>query len=247
MRIGEAGMSLIDERTIDDFRVWAKDNKDRSVFPEIYKAEKSYYMNRNLEETYLMEYSFHNMAELKEALAAYGGLLTDSWMLVKLVVEVCKNISCPKAEITEDKNSLSQKKELSVETSVKLSVKSDRNLRSEKTIEEFQEWAKEHKNDNIFSQISQEETSYYSNKSSEEIYLMEYLFQDMVWLKEALGEYSGLSVDPQMLKRVIVEMCRSRCCSELKANENEKNKEERIEKNIMQEDGRELPQYIYVF
>lgn len=244
MGIGEGSMSLINEKTIDDFGTWAKENADKSVFPKIYETEKSYYTNRNPKETYMMEYSFRNMAELKKALEVYSGLSADSQIFEKLTVEVCKNRSSNAAEIKTEKDSLLHKEALSAEEPVKLSAKADRDLKREKVIEEFQSWAKENKDNTVFSEICKEEGSYYNNRSSEETYMIEYSFKNMAELKEALGKYSGLEREAQILKKLMLAICQNKVKSDLKVREklpsSEKNKEASDEKKT-------LPEFVYVF
>lgn len=239
-------MNLISEKTIENFEAWAKENEDKSIFSKIHKEGDSYYTNRNPGETYLTEYSFGNMAELKQSMEVYSGLSADSQMLEKLTVEVCKNRNSYEAVIKADRDSLLQK-ETVVEAPIKSSAKAGRDLRNEKVIEEFQAWAKENKDNTVFSKISKEEGSYYSNRNLEETYLMDYSFQNMAGLKETLGKYSGLSMDSPTLKKLTIEICRDRCRNELKVCERENDREDRIERNITQEEGKALPQYIYVF
>ena len=244
MWIGEVSMSLISEKTIDDFGRWAKKNADKSVFPQIHEAEKSYYMNRNPEEAYLMEYSFANMVELKKALEVYSGLAADSQILEKLTVEVCKNRSNHEAVMKPDKDSLLQKEKLSAKEPVKLSAKADRDLEKERVIKEFQAWAKENKDNTVFPEISIEEDSYYSNRNSEETYMMEYSFQNMAGLKEVLGRYSRLSTDTQMLKGLTVEICQHR----FKKNpEIYRNVDNREKKEAVYDSPKTLPEFVYVF
>ena len=244
MGIGEVSMSLISERIIEEFGGWAKENGDKSAFPKIYETEKSYYTNRNPKEAYLMEYSFGNMAELKKALEVYSGLAADLQILEKLTVEVCKNRSSHAVEIMEDKDSLLQMEKLFAEEPVKLPVKADRDLKKEKVIEEFQTWAKKNKDNTVFSEISKEEDSYYSNKNSEETYLIDYSFQNMAELKEALVKYSGLLADSQILKCMTVEICQHRFEKNLKMHKNVDNREKKEE---VYDSQKILPEFVYVF
>lgn len=84
-------MSLINEADIEEFSIWAAENEDKNVFPSICKEEKSYYIDRHSEETYMMEYSFRTLAELKKALEQYGGLKEDEEMLKMMTIGICKN------------------------------------------------------------------------------------------------------------------------------------------------------------
>lgn len=83
-------MNLTDEEIIEDFFAWAVENEDRKVFPCISKEETSYYSDRVSENTYIMEYSFKVMPELKNALEKYSGLLSNAYMLRKLTIEICQ-------------------------------------------------------------------------------------------------------------------------------------------------------------
>lgn len=239
-------MSLTSEKAIQEFLVWAKENEDQSVFPKIQKEEISYYSNRNLDDAYLKKYAFENMAGLKKALEVYGEL-KDSQLLLQLIVKVCESRNNFEVEPREDKDSLLQKERLFIEKPIKAFVKADRNLENEKVIEEIRAWAEENSDNAAFTEISKGEESYYSDRYSEETYLMEYSFQDMIWLKEALEKYSGVSGDLQILKGVIVEICRSRYINELKTCASEDNRKDKVEEKNLQEDRMELPQYIYVF
>lgn len=84
-------MSLIDETIKEEFSKWAQEHDDKHIFSEISKEEDSYYIVRNLEETYLTEYSFKTVAELKKGLVEYSGLQLDEQILEMLVVEICQN------------------------------------------------------------------------------------------------------------------------------------------------------------
>lgn len=84
-------MSLIDEKTKEEFCTWAAKNEDKHIFPVISEEEDSYYVDRDSERTYMMDYSFKTVAELKEALEEHGSLLSDSRILRMLVIEICRN------------------------------------------------------------------------------------------------------------------------------------------------------------
>lgn len=90
MEIGGNNMSSISETDIEIFSEWATKNEDKNIFPYICKEEKSYYLDRNSEETYMMDYSFQTLAELKKALKQYSGLEDDEEMLKMMTIEICK-------------------------------------------------------------------------------------------------------------------------------------------------------------
>lgn len=91
-------MSLISEKSIEEIAMWARANENTSIFPEIQKESDSYYTDRRQDETYLMEYSFQNMLQLKHSLESYSGLDADSQLLKRLIVEVSNNRSSGKKE-----------------------------------------------------------------------------------------------------------------------------------------------------
>lgn len=84
-------MSLIDKKSYESLIEWAKENEDRYIFPMISDEEDSYYIDRNSEETYMMEYSFETMGGLKEALEEYSGLSEFPEILRIITSEACKN------------------------------------------------------------------------------------------------------------------------------------------------------------
>lgn len=100
-------MSLINEKVIEEFSTWAEENENRHIFPEISNAEDSYYINRDTEETYMMEYSFKTLPELKSALEQYSGLSSDPQMLKKLTVEICQDRFRSKLDTNGNKDNIS--------------------------------------------------------------------------------------------------------------------------------------------
>lgn len=102
-------MSLINEKVIEEFAEWAKENEDRKIFPEISENENSYYIDRKSEDTYMTEYSFKTVAELKKELEKYSGLPADSQILKKLTVEICQNRFRSKLEMNVDNKMQSEK------------------------------------------------------------------------------------------------------------------------------------------
>ncbi len=226
-------MSLISEETIKEFEAWAKGNEDKNIFPQINEGEDSYYNNKKSEDIGLTQYSFVNMAELKQAIEIYSELPTDSQILEKLVVEVCKNKSSCKAQIDVDRENQERKAD----------AKTCDNLITEKNIGDFYGWARENKDESIFPLISEGEDSYYITRNSEETYLMEYSFHNMAWLKESLKKYAGLSSDLQMLKKLTVTICQNRFIGNLQIHEDRISRE----KKEVQDGKKTLPEFIYVF
>lgn len=100
-------MNSINEKAIEDLLVWAKEREDRHVFPEISKEETSYYINRESEETYIMEYSFKALAELRYGLEKNSGLATEPELLKKLTIEICQNRYLPKLRVNANQENFS--------------------------------------------------------------------------------------------------------------------------------------------
>lgn len=91
MRIGETCMNLIEKEAAKAFSVWAGKNEDKHIFPAINKEQTSYYINRESEGTYIMDYSFDSVAELRDLIANYCGLSEEPQILNQLAVEIYKN------------------------------------------------------------------------------------------------------------------------------------------------------------
>lgn len=103
MIIGGINMSLISEKVIEELSRWAEKNENVSIFPEISESESSYYIDKNAEDDYLIEYAFLNMEELKEELKKHSGLSIESQLLKKLVIEICQNRYIGRSDIYEGK------------------------------------------------------------------------------------------------------------------------------------------------
>lgn len=84
-------MSSINDKIIEEFSTWAGQNENKKIFPQISKDKESYYIDRVSEETYMMEYSFNTMPELRSALETYSGLADDSQMLRMLTINIYQN------------------------------------------------------------------------------------------------------------------------------------------------------------
>ena len=84
-------MSSISDQFLDDLLEWAKENEDRCVFPLISEQASSYYICRNTEETYMMEYSFESVIELKAALEKYSRKPMDVQLLNKMIIAAYQN------------------------------------------------------------------------------------------------------------------------------------------------------------
>lgn len=89
---------------MDDIAVWAEAHENKNIFPEISDKEKSYYVDRDAEDTYIMEYSFSNLFNIKEALKAYSGLTSEPFLLKKMAVEIGKNCCINREDADNEKN-----------------------------------------------------------------------------------------------------------------------------------------------
>lgn len=97
-------MSLTNAKIKDVFSEWAKQNEDKTVFPDISEDAASYYIDRNSEETYMMEYSFHNLESLRNNLDQYRELSTDLYLLKNLAIGISENRVQSKSEMHRDSN-----------------------------------------------------------------------------------------------------------------------------------------------
>lgn len=84
-------MNLINDQFVNDFSEWAEENEDKSAFPSISERTDSYYISRNSEETYMMEYSFETVAAFKTALERYSRSSMDTWLVNKMIVAMYQN------------------------------------------------------------------------------------------------------------------------------------------------------------
>ena len=98
MRNGEIDMSLINENVVEELFIWARQNEDKHVFPEVNREIDSYYIKRTSEETYLQEYAVDTLLDLKTFLEAYSGLPTDSPILKQLLFEISRQRRRPQRQ-----------------------------------------------------------------------------------------------------------------------------------------------------
>lgn len=113
-------------------------------------------------------------------------------------------------------------------------------LISENILREFSAWAEENEDKRIFPGISKEETSYYINRDSEKTYMMKYSFETMAELEKALEEYSGLSDDLPMLRKLTIGVLQNRFNGRLEVQEAEG-------QNRTEDGNKALPDFVYVF
>ncbi|MBD5448784.1 MAG: hypothetical protein HDR28_01220 [Lachnospiraceae bacterium] len=83
-------MSLISENVVEELFIWARQNEDAYVFPEVNRETASYYIERTSEETYLREYAVDTLLDLKASLEVYSGLPADSPILKHLLFEISR-------------------------------------------------------------------------------------------------------------------------------------------------------------
>lgn len=242
MGIGEGNMSLISEKTIEDFAIWAKENEDKSIFPGVIKEKSSYYKNRDTNEDYMMEYSFQTIAVLIDILKEYSGLKTSSEVLQKLVLAICQERCVHEAE--EEKCKSEEKKHKLWDNISESNIKEPKVIINIKLLETISKWIGENGNRNIFSEINREAASYYIDRVSEETYIMEYVISNMEQLKNALDSYIELPPGLSFPNELIVEMCKKRCTNELKKDGNENCCKQ---KETTDEGKKILPEHIYVF
>lgn len=81
---------------------------------------------------------------------------------------------------------------------------------TERASEGFYAWACENEDRNIYPEMSKDVDSYFEDRTSEETYIMEYPFKTMEGLRCGLERYSGLSEDPEMLKKLTITICEER-------------------------------------
>ncbi len=101
-------MNLTDERLMEEISVWAEKNEDKNIFSGISKDETSYYVDRDSEDTYMMEYAVKTMAELRTALEEYSGLSGQLDILQKIVYAICQDRYRDTIEMTEPNNEQTQ-------------------------------------------------------------------------------------------------------------------------------------------
>ena len=87
-------MNLIEKKVRGEFATWAQENENKDIFPKISQEESSYYIDRSGDETYLMEYSVPNIAQLKADLERYSGLSEDTELSKKLAIAICQYRFC---------------------------------------------------------------------------------------------------------------------------------------------------------
>lgn len=90
IRIGEIYMNLISEEFTELISMWAQTNSDKNIFPDRSENQTTYYINREDEDSYIMEYSFKTLPELKEAICKYSGLQAEDELFKRIVIEICQ-------------------------------------------------------------------------------------------------------------------------------------------------------------
>lgn len=92
-------MCLTNDNLAMELSNWATKHEDKHIFTGISNECNSYYVNRNSEETYLMEYSIKTAVDLKGLLERFSGLEFDAQMINQLVSGICQNKFNGKQEI----------------------------------------------------------------------------------------------------------------------------------------------------
>lgn len=113
-------------------------------------------------------------------------------------------------------------------------------------IEYLHLWAKENEDKKVFPQTSDEETSYYITRNSEQSYIQEYAFENMQELAGNLKKYSGLSEKSQLLKEMTVAICENRYKGYFESYE-DKREGKYGEETVRADEEKELPDFIYIF
>lgn len=114
-------------------------------------------------------------------------------------------------------------------------------LINDKIIDDIFAWAENSEDRHIYPAISDEKSSYYVNKISEETYMIEYSGKTLEQIKKALVKYSGLSEDDEILKKIIMIICQ---CRYMRKEKHSKN----IDKQRLIEEEKEIiPNFIYNF
>lgn len=101
MKTGGSDMNLTKGEIIRDYVIWAERNEDKTIYSDISKEEESYYIDRESSETYMMEYSFKTMMELKHLLEEFSGL-SDPSIVRKLTIDICQNRYLSEAGINDN-------------------------------------------------------------------------------------------------------------------------------------------------
>ena len=118
-------------------------------------------------------------------------------------------------------------------------------LTNAKMKEDLSEWAEQNKDKTVFPEISEEETSYYIDRNSEETYMMEYSLDDLQSLRNNLEKYPELSSDLNLLKNLTIGISRNRVQREPEKHGDPNS--DHLEENTVTHDERTLPEYVYVF
>lgn len=84
-------MNPIDNDNLQKLVIWAEQNEDKDTFLKVSQEASSYFMVRETEENYIMEYSFKTLEELKRGLEEYSGLFDDQQLLREMTVQICQN------------------------------------------------------------------------------------------------------------------------------------------------------------
>lgn len=230
-------MSLISENIIESFSLWAKEN--RSFFSDVSTEKISYYNNRDAEKGYMMEYAFQNITEMKVALDIFGELGKSPQMLQSIVVAVSQGKFFDSLELSrceKEEKEYDQRKDIN---------ESNKNEQKKLYNTAFKDIAFGEKSEKYaFSECSEEISSYYVSRNLEETYMMEYSFENVETLKNALETYGGMQGEAHVSDELIVEVCQNKYKNQLRIDAKEDHYQQ--EKD-MHDNERILPEHIYVF
>lgn len=76
---------------IEKILLWAAVNEEKDSFSTVFQEMDSYYIDRQSDETYIMEYSIKTIAELKNALIKYSGMSPNSEILKIITTQICQD------------------------------------------------------------------------------------------------------------------------------------------------------------
>ncbi len=230
-------MSLISENIIENFSLWAKENK--SFFSDVSTEKASYYNNRYMKREYMMEYAFQNIAEMRDVLEIYGELGKNSQMVNSIVVAVSQGKFFDSLELRRCEK---EEKEYDQRKNANESNKNEQKKLYNTAFKDIAFWEKREKS--TFLKCSEEISSYYISRILEETYMMEYGFKNVETLKNALEMYGGLQAETHVSDELIVEVCQNRYKNQLRIDAKEEHYQQ---KKDMYDNGRTLPEHIYAF
>lgn len=95
-------MSLINDKNMNVLVKWASENGDKNIYPCMSKEKDSYYICRDSEENYIMEYAVESILELRKYMEKYSGIAEDSQILKFLIIKICQDRYRSKQSLFEE-------------------------------------------------------------------------------------------------------------------------------------------------